>query len=67
MDIPSRVKRSGGKLYNSAAPGEEVATAEGRGIRAGGLPGRVDITERPQVVEDKRRVTGRPIQSRRWT
>ena len=52
-----RTSAAEGSFTSICGAGGRSATAEGRGIRAGGhIPGRVDITERPQIVEDKRRV-----------
>ena len=59
-------KRSGGKLYKHLRRRGKKRNSRGSGYSGRGhIPGRVDITERPQIVEDKRRVggTGRPIRS----
>ena len=42
------------KLYKHLGAGGRSATADCSG--RGHIPGRVDITQRPQIVEDKRRV-----------
>ncbi len=50
-------KRSGGKLYKHLRRRGKKRNSRGSGYSGRGhIPGRVDITERPQVVEDKRRV-----------
>ena len=59
VDIPSRVGGQAQRreaLQASAAPGKK-RNSRGSGYSGRGhIPGRVDITERPQIVEDKRRV-----------
>ena len=50
-------KRSGGKLYKHLRRRGKKRNSRGSGYSGRGhIPGRVDITERPQIVEDKRRV-----------
>ena len=50
-------KRSGGKLYKHLRRRGKKRNSRGSGYSGRGhIPGRVDITQRPQIVEDKRRV-----------
>ena len=50
-------KRNGGKLYKHLRRRGKKRNSRGSGYSGRGhIPGRVDITQRPQVVEDKRRV-----------
>ena len=50
-------KRNGGELYKHLRRRGKKRNSRGSGYSGRGhIPGRVDITERPQIVEDKRRV-----------
>ncbi len=52
-----RTSACGGKLYKHLRRRGKKRNSRGSGYSGRGhIPGRVDITERPQIVEDKRRV-----------